>query len=305
VSTVAVLGTGEMGAAVGRVLKAGGAAVVTSLQGRSVRTATLAQAAGIEDAGPLEKAVALADVFLSIVPPAQAGELAAAVLPALASRSRPLLYVDCNAISPRSVVEIGRRVSEAGGTFVDGGIIGFPPRPGPQATRLWVSGEAAPEALALARYGLDLREAGPRIGQASALKMCYAAITKGLTAIATESLVTAAAAGLTPALLAELEVSQVGLLRWLEHMVTSSPPKAHRWVGEMEEIAATFAEAGLSPTMFAGAAEVYRFVAWTEPGRETPETRRPRTLEEVAGDLLAELDGPGGRHADQLPDPMR
>jgi L-threonate 2-dehydrogenase len=286
---IAILATGEMGAAVGRVLKAGGAAVVTSLGGRSARTAGLARSAGIEDAGSLEDAVAGADVFLSIVPPASAAEVAEAVAGALAARSRPLLYVDFNAISPQRAEQIGRRISEAGATFVDGGIIGFPPRPGPQATRFWVSGEAASKAQTLAEHGLDVRDAGRRIGQASTLKMCYAAMTKGLTAIATESFVTASAAGLTPALLTELELSQAALLRWLEHMVTSSPPKAQRWIREMEEIAATFAETGLSPAMFAGAAEVYRFVASTAPGRETVETRRPRSLTGVAEDLLADL----------------
>ncbi|WP_338204399.1 DUF1932 domain-containing protein [Candidatus Nephthysia bennettiae] len=300
---IAVLATGEMGAAVGGVLEAGGAEVVTSLKGRSARTAGLARSAGIEDAGSLKNAVAAADVFLSIVPPASAAEVAEAVAGALGSRSRPLLYVDFNAISPRTAVEIGQRMTEAGATFVDGGIIGFPPRPGPQATRFWVSGEAAPEAQVLSEHGLDVRDAGQRIGQASTLKMCYAAMTKGLTAIATESFVTASAAGLTPALLTELALSQAALLRWLEHMVTSSPPKAHRWIGEMEEIAATFAETGLSPKMFEGAAEVYRFVASTAPGRETVETRRPRNLSDLADELVFELrrEGPSEPEIEQSP----
>lgn len=287
--TIGVVATGEMGSALGNVLRSGGARVITSLAGRSRRTAGLAEQAGILDAGSLVQVVEEAECLLSVVPPVEAHGLAERVAAVLSDRSRPLIYVDCNAIAPDTSRRIGRLITQVGGTYVDGGIIGFPPQPGPQQTRLWVSGEDAAQAMILADLGLDVREAGPRVGQASALKMCYAALTKGLTAIGMESFVTAASTQVSGPLRTELALSQASLLGWLERMVSSSPPKAHRWVGEMEEIAATFAEAGLTPEMFVGAAELYRFVAGTRLGRETPEGRGRRGLDETAEELLAEV----------------
>lgn len=287
---VAVVATGEMGAAVGGVLRAGGADVLTSLQGRSERTAHLAAGAGITDAGSLATLVSKASIFISIVPPSRAFELADLVAD-MPGPNRPYrVYIDCNAISPETAKRIGRRIEPAGWRYVDGGIIGFPPKPGPQATRIWVSGPDVTDALRLNEYGLDFRSAGSEIGQASALKMCYAALTKGLTAIGIQSFATAARLGLADTLQEELTISQANMMSWLERMVTTSPPKAYRWIGEMEEIAATFAAAGFTPAMFVGAADVYRFLAVTGPGCETPENRRQRDIVELAQELAAELN---------------
>ena len=117
---------------------------------------------------------------------------------------------------------------------------------------------------------------GPNIGQASGLKMCYAAITKGLTALGTELLVAGKAMGLAEPLRAELEQSQPELLAWLDRQVPGMPPKAYRWVGEMEEIAATFGYLGLTPSVLQGAADLYRFVGQTPLAEETPESPAAR-----------------------------
>ena len=288
-ATVAVVATGEMGAAVAAVLAAGGASVVTALEGRSPRTHRLAEQAGIRDVGSVAAALAASGTFLSIVPPGQARRLAAQVAEALHARPRELLYLDCNAVSPATTDAVGALLSSVGATFVDAGIIGFPPQPGPQATRLYVSGPHAERALALGSHGLDVRVAGDQFGQASALKMCYAALTKGLTAIGTASLTVASRRGLARQLLAELELSQPVLLPWLERMLTSSPPKSYRWIAEMEEIALTFESDGLGAELFEGVADVYRALAETGLGRETPETRRQRTLSELGEELAADL----------------
>src|SRR5262249_4071244 len=149
-----------------------------------------------------------------------------------------LLFAECNAIAPQTVREIGEVVTAAGARFVDAGIIGSPPRPGAGRTHRDTAGEHAAEFAALKAHGLRLHDVGRRIGQASGLKMCYAAITKGLTALGTELLTAGAAMGLEVPLRAELQGSQRGLLDWLERQIPSMPPKAYRWVGEMEEIAA-------------------------------------------------------------------
>lgn len=244
VRTVALISPGEMGSAVGQRLREGGLTVVTSLAGRSKRTQTLATAAGIEDAGSLAAAVGRADVLLSILPPGRALELAEAV-----GRDPGPLYVDCNAVSPATVRAIAAAV---GDRFVDAGIIG-----GPGAPRFYASG---PHAAELAALPLEVRVLDGETGQASALKMCYAALTKGLAALLTESMVTAEAAGVSEALRAELSDSQPQFLVGAERGLPAMVPKAYRWIAEMEEIAATFEAVGLTPRMLLGAADVYRLV---------------------------------------------
>jgi 3-hydroxyisobutyrate dehydrogenase-like beta-hydroxyacid dehydrogenase len=241
---VAVISPGDMGSAVGRRLSEAGTRVVTALAGRSERTRALAADAGFVDAGSLVEAVRQADVLLSIVPPGRALEVAGAV-----GRDPGPLYVDCNAISPATARSIGELV---GDRYVDAGIIGFPGAP-----RFYASGRHAHE---LTQLPLDVRVLDGEIGQASALKMCYAALTKGLTALLTESMVTANALGVTEALVAELSDSQPQFLTTARRGLPAMVPKAYRWIAEMEEIAATFEAAGLTPRMLLGAADVYRLV---------------------------------------------
>jgi 3-hydroxyisobutyrate dehydrogenase-like beta-hydroxyacid dehydrogenase len=142
----------------------------------------------------------------------------------------------------------------------------------------------------LNEYGLDVRVIGPQVGQASGLKMCYASLTKGLTALATEALTAGEALGLSEVLTGELWESQAELLGWFERQIPRMPPKAYRWVGEMEEIARTFADVGLPPQMLDGAAAVYRLVEQTELGAEKPEERhRGQSLAEVTAFLADAL----------------
>jgi 3-hydroxyisobutyrate dehydrogenase-like beta-hydroxyacid dehydrogenase len=254
VRAVALFSPGDMGSAVGRRLREGGLRVVTSLAGRGERTRALAAAAGVEDAGSLAAAVRQADLLLSILPPGRALELARAV-----GRDAGPLYVDCNAVSPRTALVIG---AEVGDRYVDAGIIGAPSAP-----RFYASG---PRAAELAELPLDVRVLDGPVGQASALKMCYAALTKGLLALLTESMVTADAMGVTEALRAELADSQPHFLATAERGLPGMVPKAYRWIAEMEEIAATFAAAGLTPLLLQGAADVYRLVEDARRAAATP-----------------------------------
>jgi 3-hydroxyisobutyrate dehydrogenase-like beta-hydroxyacid dehydrogenase len=287
IGTVAVLAPGDMGHAVAAVLKARGLRVVTCLAGRSARTRALAAVAGIEDLGDEVALVRAADALLAILVPAQAEALAARIAPALRAAGTDLLYVDCNAIAPQTACEVGRIVEAAGARFVDAGIIGPPPRPGAAATRFYASGAAAAELAQLRDYGLDVRVIGPRAGDASAVKMCYAALTKGTTAIMTELALAAEHLGVSEALRAEFADSQPEMLERMERGVPAMVPKAHRWVGEMEEIAKTFAALGLTPLTFEGAAALYALVAGTPLGQTSPEDwrRRAATFAEVVGGL--------------------
>ena len=185
---------------------------------------------------------------------------------------------------------IGETMLAAGARFADVGIIGPPPRkPG---TRFYASGPGANELAGLSAFGLDVRVIGDGIGQASGLKMCYAALTKGLTALGTELLVAARLLGLDETLRAEQQESIPDVLGWLNGAIPSMPPKAYRWVGEMEEIAATFAELGMTPNILTGAADIYRFIAETPIGKESPESRdQNRGMDGVVAALADALAG--------------
>jgi 3-hydroxyisobutyrate dehydrogenase-like beta-hydroxyacid dehydrogenase len=220
--------------------------------------------------------------------PAEATGVAQRVATAIRATGADVLYADCNAIAPRTVRAIGEAITGAGGRFADVGIIGGPPKqPG---TRFYASGPGAADFAALGDYGLDVRVLDGEIGKASGLKMCYGALTKGLQALGTELLVAAKRMGLEETLRAEQEQSTPDVLGWLQRSVPTMPPKAYRWVGEMEEIAATFADLGLTPDIFRGAADLYQFIAETPIGKESPESRdRNRGLDGVVAALADAL----------------
>jgi 3-hydroxyisobutyrate dehydrogenase-like beta-hydroxyacid dehydrogenase len=272
IQTVAIMSPGDMGQAIGAVLATRGLGVIAALDERSERTRRLAAVAGIEDVGSVERLVRRADVVLSVLVPSEAVAAAERVAAALRATGATPLYADCNAIAPRTTADVGSIVEAAGARFVDASIIGPPPRK-PGATRIYASGPHADELARLIDYGLDIRVLGERVGDASAVKMCYASLTKGLIALATELLVSARRLGVEDPLRAELLGSQAALRTWMEKSVPTMPPKAHRWIGEMEEIAATFEACGLTPKILLGAADMYRFVADTPLGHETPEER--------------------------------
>lgn len=286
--TVGIISPGDMGHAIGAVLCQHGLRVITNLQGRSARTATLAQTAGIIDVANDRTLLHEADMLLSILPPAQAYSLAERFAPILKETGTDILFVDCNAIAPRTARTIEQLITAAGASFVDVGIIGGPPQPGRQGPRLYASGPRAEDVAMLTQYSLDIRVLGPQNGQASGLKMCYASLTKGFTALATEALVAGQAQGLQEALLTEFQL--LPLFNTMQRSIPAMPPKAYRWVGEMEEIAQTFADLGLPPQMHQGAASLYRFIEGTILGAEIPEQRqRGQTLEDVISILASEL----------------
>ncbi len=288
--TVAIISPGDMGHAIGAVLWQHGLRVLTNLQGRSGRTASLAAQAGMADVADDQTLVREADILLSVLVPAQAYACAERIAAAMRSTKTTLLFADCNAIAPRTVQSIEHLLNEAGADVVDVGIIGSPPQAGHAGPRLYASGPTAERLAILNEYGLEVQAIGPHVGQASGLKMCYASVTKGLTALASEALTAGQALGLADVLINELQDSQGELFQWFERQIPRMPPKAYRWVGEMEEIARTFADLGLPPQMLEGAAALYRLVEQTELGTETPEERHlGQTLEEVTGILAAAL----------------
>ena len=271
-NTVGILSPGDMGHTVGNVLRQNGLRVITCLEGRSQRTRQLAEKAGIEDVPTYPQFVTEADLILSIMVPAQAMSAASMVAETLQQVDTTLTYTDCNAIAPQTVRKLGDLITAAGGTFVDASIIGPPPRT-PGATRFYASGPDLNLFSELNNYGLDVRAIGAEIGLASAIKMCYASLTKGLTALCTELLTAASVLGVSDALTAEFQLSQSTLFERMEKGLPGMPPKARRWIGEMEEISATFAHVGLTPNILTGAADMYRFVGDTHLADLPPEAR--------------------------------
>lgn len=284
---VALMSPGDMGHSVGALLRKNGVRVVTALDGRSERTIDLAKAAGIEDLGDDETMVETADILLSIIAPAEAEGLAARLAPAIKRIGRGLIYADCNAVAPETSQRIGETIERAGGRFVDAGIIGPPPRQDSRSTRFYVSGSHADDLARLNAFGLDVRVISERIGDASALKMCYAALNKGTIALMTGVSVMAERLGVAEALGEELALSQEAMQRRMHQQVPGMVPKAHRWIGEMEEIAKTFGSADLTPAMFEGIADIYRLVAEKPIAATSPESwiRAGKSYHEVVAAL--------------------
>jgi 3-hydroxyisobutyrate dehydrogenase-like beta-hydroxyacid dehydrogenase len=248
----------------------------------------LAKQAGIADVPSYQALVQAADLILSILVPDQAVQAAQQVAQALSETGATLIYADCNAIAPQTVQQIGAIMAAAGGRFVDASIIGPPPRK-PGATRFYASGPDLADFLALNQFGLEIISLGPEIGHASAIKMCYAALTKGLSALSLELLIAGKALGVLEPLLAEFQLSQSGHLKAMERL-TGVPTKSRRWVGEMEEIAQTFEQVGLTPRILAGAADMYRFIGQTSLADRTPEDPEPPpALAEMLSILAAHL----------------
>jgi 3-hydroxyisobutyrate dehydrogenase-like beta-hydroxyacid dehydrogenase len=269
--TVAILSPGDMGHNVGRALGEADLKVITCLQGRSTRTRALAQAAGIRDVSTLEEMVTQADIVMSILVPGEALKVGCLVAKALKATGSTPYFAECNAISPQTTREIGRVITEGGGRYIDCGIVGSPPGKS-KPPRFYVSGAHSLVMLEINGKGIDVRPLGDEIGRASGIKMCYASMTKGTSALYTAVLLTAQALGLSEELKAEFASSQPQVLQHMEHDIPPLPSKAHRWIGEMEEIAATYERAGVTPHFHQGAAEIYRLISRSPFGSERAET---------------------------------
>ena len=281
IKTVAILSPGDMGHAVGRLLREYELRVLTCLAGRSPRTKSLSDQAGITDIPTMEELVDQSDLILSITVSEAAPKLCQQVADAIAATGTSVLFAECNAISPQLSRQMEGIISATGSRYVDASIIGGPPRNG-SSPRFYVSGPHAPAMEELKGFGLDVRILGPETGQASGIKMCYAAMTKGSAALFTELLMAAEMLGLSKELLAEFQSSQPAVHQRMEGWLPGLPAKSNRWISEMQEIEATFDGLGLTPRIFQGVADIYRLVGSTPMGEETPESRdESRTLEET------------------------
>jgi len=261
-AVIGVIAQGMMGAGVGRRLHESGATVRTLLTGRSPASAERAKTAGMATAANERELLSGTDFFLSILPPGEAEALAQHLAQALKALDRKPVYVDCNAVSPQTAIRIGEIVAPTGAHFVDAGIIGGPPRPG-------------------CDWGIDWRVIDGPVGAASALKMSYAGITKGTTAIASAMLLGAARFGCGEALIAELTESQPEMLARFRESIPRMYDKAYRWVAEMEEISDFLEKNPPSRDIYAAVARLYAHLAEAEAEKEPDPHNAVRTLDRV------------------------
>ena len=276
---VGLVSAGQMGSTLGGALLRGGATVLTSVAGRSDRTAGLAARAGLELADGLDDVVRRSEVLLSVVPPQEA-RTAGADLIERARRLgvRPVL-ADLNAVSPAEVGELAALAAAAGLTFVDGAVSGAPPGTGTAAPRLLLSGRDASVVAELPWTGVAVSVVSDRPGAASAAKMCTGGVRKGVTALLINALLTAAEHGVLEPVEAELRRA---LKRDPLVEVELAAAKAWRFAPEMDAVAATQAAAGLDPATYRAIAEVFRRTATSELAE-----RRPEDVERLGTDVDA------------------
>ncbi|MFZ5856332.1 MAG: DUF1932 domain-containing protein [Chloroflexota bacterium] len=272
---IGILHPGEMGISVAASAINSGHEVYWVSDGRGDKTRARAEKHGLKDAGTLANLCGITSTILSVCPPHAAEEVARSVI----GTGFKGLYLDANAISPQRSKTIDKLMRSAGIDFVDGGIIG-----GPAWTRgetwLYLSGKRTDEVAACFKNGpLETKAIGDEIGKASALKMCYAAYTKGTSALLSAVLAAAESYHVRMELGQHWEMDETGFTKQTEHRVKRVTAKAWRFAGEMEEIAATFSAAGLPSGFHESAAEVYRRMSGFKDSPSLPE------LEEVLASL--------------------
>jgi len=255
---VAVVAPGNMGAAVGKLLTAHAVEVLTTLEGRSSASAARAASAGMRAVSSGE--LVRAQILLSIVPPASALAFAELMAPALQGAARKPVFVDCNAVSPATAQRIGAVIETTGAPFVDAGIIGPPPRAGAAQPSIYASGPHASQIAVLAEHGLDIRVLDGPVGAASALKMSFAGINKGIIAVAAAMTLAATRAGAATELRQALAEREPALLAALGRKIPDMLPKAYRWVAEMQEIS-QFVTLEAGGEIYLGASQLYERVA--------------------------------------------
>ena len=283
--TIAILSPGEMGHAIGRSLVNQGFETITYLKERSARTRELSKLGKIKEVKDFNTLVTKADLILSILVPSKALEVAEKVASAVKETGKPTIFVDCNAISPGTAEKIESIICNTGSKFIDASIVGSIPGRGTDP-RLYVSGKETDLMQQLNGQGITVISVGDTVGRASGIKMCYAALTKGTSALHFALLIAAEAMGLSEELKRELMFSQPEIYTRMERQLPTIPMNAGRWAGEMEEIAKAFQRVGVTGNFHLGASEIFDQLNKTQFAKETPENfDQKRNLNETVSTL--------------------
>jgi 3-hydroxyisobutyrate dehydrogenase-like beta-hydroxyacid dehydrogenase len=265
-SKIGILHPGEMGISIAASALNSGHEVYWISQGRSDKTRTRAEKLQLIKIVSLVQFCRTCEMIISVCPPHAAEEVAKSVM----EGGFKGLYLDANAISPQHAIKIGQILEASDIQFVDGGIIGGPAWK-PKETWLYLSGQYAQNiASCFSKGPLETKIIGDEIGKASALKMCYAAYTKGTTALLSALLATAESLGVREELYEQWDMDEEGFSEQVNRRVARVTAKAWRFEGEMKEIASTFHEAGLPDGFHQAATEVYHRMASFKDSAKTP-----------------------------------
>ena len=283
--TIAIMAPGHMGHAIGGHLVSQGLRVITNLEGRGADTFARAARAGIDDVGSDAALIHEADMMLSVLPPGNAVEFARRIAAAVKSAPAEFLFVDCNAIAPGTAADIAGILSSVGIDCVDAAIRGGAAVDGKPQPRIYASGPGADRFAALNAYGLDIHDIGGAPGRASGLKICAAAVSKGVVLLAIQAFTCARTLGVHELLGEELDKNPA--VNSARRRAANFGPDAYRWASEMDEIAATMEAAGLSRATFEGFAALCRLAEGTELGSQTKEDKTARSDFDGVVELLA------------------
>ena len=264
-SKIGILHPGEMGISIAASAINSGHQIYWVSQSRSDKTRARAEKHNLIELDTLFQFCQTCEAIISICPPHAAEEIARSVMEA----GFKGYYLEANAISPQRAIKIGQMLEANGIRFVDGGIIGGPAWI-PNETWLYLSGEDADEiALCFVNGPLETKIIGSEIGKASALKVCYAAYSKGTTALLSAILAAAESLGVREELFQQWDMDGEGFSEQVTRRVTRVTAKAWRFEGEMKEIASTFRETGLPDGFHRAAAEIYHRMADFRNSNET------------------------------------
>ena len=254
--TIGILGIGEMGTAVAKLLHDNGIRVVTTLDGRSAKTKTNAAIAGVEDLGSLGEVVKVSDLVLSMLSSKVAQQVAHLVGKTAKDLGVHSMYGEFNAIAPTTIQAIEKDI---GGSMdvVDGGIVGGPTNL--SAATFYLSGPRANEVAAISDFGFNTRVLGDVVGQASGMKLCYAGMTKGLSTMALDLLLAAATLGVDGPVLEQYQRSMPGVLQFVDRFVPGNPKRAVRRSEEMPEVAIMMDSLGFDGSIHRAA---YKRMKW-------------------------------------------
>lgn len=257
--TIGLIAQGLMGAGIGRRLVQRGLKVSTVLEGRSAASAKRAAEAGMIPASWDD--MANVDIFLSVTPPADAHALAQRLAPVFAKAAKKPVYADLNAVSPDTARAIAATIAQSGSVFADGGILGPPPGASDKGPSIFVSGPGAERLGELTAFGLDIRVMDAPVGAASSVKMSFAGINKGFTAMAAMMILAATRDGAAGYLRGELAAISPGLNATIEENMPRMYERAYRFGAEMEEIADYVAVDSAAPDVYRAYARFFERIA--------------------------------------------
>lgn len=289
--TIAIIAPGDMGSSVGRTLFKAGHDVITCLSGRSEASQERAKRNSFRDLPGLDDVVQEASLILSILPPASAKALAKDVAFAMENTGKRPTFVDCNAVSPSTVLKIENVIRAAGANFIDCGIVGLPPEKSSQPTRFYVSGPDLILSEVLSVEGILVKGLGGEVGRASAFKMLYAGLNKGRFSLLATIATAAQAFDLLNELGEEMAFSQGETWSYMQGSIPRLPADSERWWPEMEQIAQTLESVGVSGDFHHGAAWMMRLMAATPLAKETRETiDKNRTMSQTVRVFVEQLN---------------